>query len=110
MIGSTQQQDQYDGFREDVSFTANATNPIEEVRFDDRNMSLIVQPGEKADFFIESNENVEPIEGLIHDGDIREGTDFVTLEGNMYLLNFRYTDNPDENGDEWITLYRITEL
>jgi hypothetical protein len=108
--GSSPQEATSSVYREDVDFTANASNPIEEVRFDDRNMSLIVQPGEEAQFFIEVDNQVEPLEGTRHDGNINELTDFVTLEGNMYLLNFRYTDDPDSSGDEWITLYRITEL
>ncbi len=108
--GSSPQEATSSVYREDVDFTANASNPIEEVRFDDRNMSLIVQPGEEAQFFIEVDNQVEPLEGTRHDGNINDLTDFVTLEGNMYLLNFRYTDDPDSSGDEWITLYRITEL
>lgn len=108
--GSTPQEAASSAYREDVDFTANASNPIEEVRFDDRNMSLIVQPGEEAQFFIEVDNQVEPLEGIRHDGNINELTDFVTLEGKMYLLNFRYTDDPNSSGDEWITLYRITEL
>ncbi len=108
--GSPSEGESFPGYREDVDFTANASNPIEEVRFDDRNMSLIVQPGDEAEFFIEVDNQVEPLEGIRHDGNINELTDFVTLEGNMYLLNFRYTDDPEASGDEWITLYRITEL
>lgn len=108
--GSPAQEKGSSMFREDVDFTANASNPIEGVRFDDRNISLIVQPGEEAEFFIEVDNQVEPLEGIRHDGKINELTDFVTVEGKMYLLNFRYTDDPEASGDEWITLYRITEL
>lgn len=97
-------------YREDVSYTANASNPIEEVRFDDRNISLMVQSGEKAQFFIEADNEVEPIQGLKHDGNINEYSDFITLEEDMYLLNFRYRDDSEASEDEWITLYRITKL
>lgn len=103
-------ENQSDRFREDVSYTANASNPIEEVTFDERNMSLIVQPGAEASFYLNINGTVEPLEGLRHDGDVHELRDFVTLEGKMYLLEMRYHDDPKESGDEWITLYRITEL
>lgn len=108
--GSMPQETASSAYREDVDFTANASNPIEEVRFDERNMSLVVQPGEEAEFFIEVDDQIEPLEGIKHDGNINELTDFVTLEGEMYLLNFRYTDDPEKSGDEWIKLYRITGL
>lgn len=97
-------------YRENVDFTANASNPIEEVIFDERSMSIIVQPGQKASFFINVNGTVEPLEGLQHDGEVHELRKFVTLEGKMYLLNLRYSDDSEEKGDEWLKLYRIIEL
>lgn len=107
---SSQGQEETSTYREDVSFTANTTNPIEEVSFDKRNLSLIVQPGQKAQFFMEIDSQVEPLKGIRHNGNINELTDFITIEGKMYLFNFRYSDDPEVSGDEWITLYRITEL
>lgn len=107
-LGAPQQESS--AYREDVDFTANASNPIEEVIFDDRSMSIIVQPDQEASFFINVNGTVEPLEGLQHDGEVHELRKFVTLEGKMYLLNLRYSDDAEETGDEWLTLYRITEL
>jgi hypothetical protein len=95
---------------EDTSFTANASNPVQKVSFDGRNISLIVQPAKNASFFMDVNGTVEPLEGILHDGEVHELRDFVTVDGKMYLLSMRYNDNAEESGDEWITIYRIREL
>lgn len=94
-------------YMEDVSFTANASNPVQEVTFDGRNMSLIVQPAQNATFYFDINGTVTPIEGLRHDGQVHELKKFVTIRGKMYLLSLRYNDDAEESGDEWITLYRV---
>jgi hypothetical protein len=99
-----------DRFREEVSYTANASNPIEEITFDGRNMSLILQSATDADFYLNVNGTIEPLEGLSHDGEVHELRDFVTLDGKMYLLEMRYHDDSEDGGDEWITLYRVTGL
>lgn len=97
-------------YMEDVSFTANASNPVERVTFDNRNISLIVQSGQNASFFLDVNETVRPLEGLRHDGEVHEFREFVTVDGGMYLLSLRYNDNSEQSGDEWITLYRIRRV
>lgn len=108
-FGSPQDQGS-DRFRQDVSFTANSSNPIEEVFFDERNISLIVQPDKEADFYLNVNKTVTPLEGLKHDGEVHQLRDFVTVDGEMYLLEMRYHDDAEVEGDEWITLYRVTKL
>lgn len=95
---------------DDVSYTANASNPVQRVSFDGRNISLIVQPADNTTFYLDVNGTVEPLKGLVHDGDIHEIRDFVTIRGKMYLVSMRYNDDAEESGDEWITIYRIREV
>lgn len=97
-------------YMEDVSFTANASNPVQRATFDDRNISLIVRPDQNASFYMDVNGTVQPLEGLRHDGEVHELREFVTIRGNMYLLSMRYNDDAEESGDEWITLYRVRQV
>lgn len=95
---------------DDVSYTANASNPVQRVSFDGRNISLIVQPADNTTFYLDVNGTVEPLKGLVHDGKVHKIRDFVTIRGKMYLVSMRYNDDAEESGDEWITIYRIREV
>ncbi|MFB6115551.1 MAG: hypothetical protein ABEK04_04595 [Candidatus Nanohalobium sp.] len=97
-------------FMKDVSFTANSSNPVTEASFDNRNMSLIVQPGKNASFYLGFNGTVKALNNLLHDGDIHELRKMKALGGKTYLLYFRYSDDANVTGDGWLTLYRVREL
>lgn len=105
--GNSPAPDEYD---EEVDFTANSSNPVEKASFDDRNISLIVQPAKNASFFLEIRDKVNKLEALAHDGDVHELRKIKAISGKTYLFYFRYSDDPNTTGDEWLTLYRIREL
>lgn len=99
-----------ENFDREVEFTANSSGPVQKASFDGNNISLIVQPGKNASFFLEVKDSVNGLEGLEHDGEVHELRKIKALNGKTYLFYFRYSDDANVTGDEWIMLYRIREL
>jgi hypothetical protein len=96
-------------FDQQFDAEVNATNPVQAVEFDDREITLMHQNDPEARFFMDitgdgsSDRELE----VRRDGRVHQDTVLATVEGKTYFLYLRYSDDPDAEGDGWMTLYRV---
>lgn len=97
-------------YDERLDFTANDSNTIVDARFDNRTIKLILRPGNTTEFYFEEEGNVIELDNIKRDGQVHEVRDIISIRGKTYLLYMRYNDDPEQQDDEWLTLYRVKQL
>lgn len=95
----------------DVDYEANSSNPVEEASFFNQSVNLVAQSqGNTTEFFVEVNGSFEPLDKAVRDGEIHEVRKFVTLNGEMFLLSLRYSDDREAPEDGWLQLHQVRKL
>ncbi|MFB6214023.1 MAG: hypothetical protein ABEJ07_05670 [Candidatus Nanohaloarchaea archaeon] len=95
-----------------MNVTADSENNIVTASFDGREIDLMHEDSRQAHYYLDLDRDGSfdlELEGLVHDGQVREHNRTVTLNRTNYRLYFRYRDDAGEEDDSWFRLYRVVE-
>ncbi|MFB6116261.1 MAG: hypothetical protein ABEK10_02005 [Candidatus Nanosalina sp.] len=91
----------------------NSSNSIQKINFHNETASIMLEEGEKAEFYIDLDSDGSAdikLEGLVRDGNARKDSRILDYRSGAYLLKFRYSDNSSKTDDAWLSVSSITLL
>lgn len=99
-------------FREDYSITVNSSTSVRTVNFSSHSIDLMLEDSGEARVYLDYDRDggAERELDFSSNGTERVVDEYVTLDSQSYNFQFRFSDNPREAGDAFLTLYRIDRV